>query len=174
MRHASYNFLLIVILMFTGIKTAQAQEVDGIYYEWTVFYTSNPYEEKKCYIASYPKQSVGSHHQRQDPYLLITYFKEQDVEEVSVYCGYEYKINGKIHMAIDDHYFRLFTKGDLAWAETQEDDKAIIQSMLNAKVIKIRGESAVGAYSVDEYSTKGLVQAYNRMRLLCNQGAGKR
>lgn len=162
-----HRLWLLALLSCIYLPKAQAQKVDGIYYEWTVFYTDNPYEEKKCYIASYPIKSVGSNHARQDPYLLITLFKDAGVEEVSVYCGYEYKISSKIHMAIDDAYFRLFTKGDLAWAETKEDDKRIIQRMLQSKSIKIRAESSRGAYSVDEYSVKGLVQAYQRMRFLC-------
>jgi hypothetical protein len=132
-----------------------------------VFILDNAGEEKKCYVASFPKKSIGNYKKGREPYLLITRFQEAQVEEVSIFCGFEYKINSNIYISIDGQQFTLKTKEDVAWAKTKNDDKKIIETMLDAVMLKVRAESVNAEYVVDEYSLKGLVRAYKRMKELC-------
>ena len=159
-------FIFSILLIPVNVK---AQNVDGTYYDWTVFTLKEIGRSKKCYISSFPKSKIGNHKSNRKPYILITRYEGKKVEEVSVYNGYEYKINSEIYTAIDDKQYRMFTKGDIAWAKTMEQDKQMIQDMLRGDAMKIRGESAVGTYSVDEYSLKGITRAYKRMKELCNE-----
>lgn len=162
--------LFIISLLFLTIFTTKAiaqQKVDGTYYDWTVFELDEPGKGKICYIASFPKSSIGNHATKREPYVLITRFKNKSVEEVSVYSGYEYKLNSDIFVSIDGKQYRMFTKDDIAWAKTQEQDKEIIQRMLIGQEMKIRAESAKGTYSVETYSLKGVTRAYKRMKDLC-------
>jgi len=159
-------FLAFLFTCYLGSEV-RAQTVDGIYYDWTVFEIDEPGKAKKCYIASFPKKQIGNHNKLREPYVLVTRYEGRKLEEISVYCGYEYKLNSKIYISIDGKQFRLFTKQIIAWAETSKDDKTIIQNLLKSKILKVRGESAMGSYSVDEYSLRGFTRAYKRMKDLC-------
>ena len=52
------------------------------------------------------------------------------------------------------------TNGDTAWALTKFDDVEIIQSLLKSAILRVRSNSALGTYAVDEYSLKGIARAY--------------
>lgn len=156
----------LVFLSLFGVE-AFAQRVDGTYYDWTVFELDEAGEGKKCYIASFPKKSIGNHPIKREPYILITRFNDKKVEEVSIFSGYEYKLNSDIFVSIDGKQYRMFAKDDIAWAKNEEQDKEMIQKMLSGKEMKIRGESAKGTYSVETYSLKGVTRAYKRMKDLC-------
>jgi len=158
--------LSLLFLIILGTKSF-AQRVDGTYYDWTVFELDEAGKGKKCYIASFPKNSVGNYKGKREPYILITKFKNKKVEEVSVFSGYEYKLNSDIFVSVDGKQYRMFTKDDIAWAKTPEQDKEMIEKIIAGQEIKIRTESAKGAYSVDTYSLKGATKAYKRMRDLC-------
>ena len=160
-------FSLVMLSCVAVSNNSYSQRIDGTYYDWTVFEMDDTKYEKKCYITSFPKKSIGNHKQKREPYILITRFKNKGLEEVSIFNGYKYKINSEIHMAVENRQYSLFTNEDLAWAKTPEQDKEMIQEMLKGRTLKVRGESNVGTYSVDEYSLKGIVKAYRRMKELC-------
>ena len=145
------------------------QSIDGTFYDWAALeFKENAEDEKKCYIVSFPIKKIGNYEGEREPYILITHFQERGTEEISIYNGYEYKLNSNIYIAIDnDSNYELFTKEELAWAKTPQLDKEIIQRMLKGNIIKVRGDSAKGSYTVDEYSLKGIARAYKRMRELC-------
>ena len=145
------------------------QVVDGIYTDWTVFVLDNDVGGKKCYIATFPKKSIGNYKEKREPYVLITRFERKKVEEVSIYSGYEYKLNSNIFVSIDSDQYRMFVKDDIAWAKSEIQDKEMIKKMLKGATIKVRGESSSGSYTVDEYSLKGITQAYRRMKELCKE-----
>jgi phage pi2 protein 07 len=157
----------ILVFLFFSFNLL-AQTLDGIYYDWSVFILDNAGEEKKCYIASFPKKSIGNFTKKREPYILITRFNEKKVEEISVYSGFEYKISGKVFIMIDEKQFILWTKEDVAWTKTKEEDKQIIKTLLNSTTLKIRAESSNMEYVVDDYSLKGFVRAYKRMKELCD------
>ena len=100
------------------------------------------------------------------PYL-ITRFQKTRSEEISVYGGYEFKLNSNIFLLIDSYQFRLKTKNEIAWAKTKQEDINIIQTLLNGSKVRIRSDSAIGTYAIDEYSLKGIVKAYGRIRAIC-------
>lgn len=157
-------FFLFYILFFG--KTF-AQTLDGIYYDWSVFVIDDLGEEKKCYIASFPKKSIGNYKGNREPYFLVTKFQNRGNEEVSIFSGFEYKIGGDIFISVDGKQYTLFTNNDIAWAKTKDQDKEMIESMLDGKTLKVRAESSKAEYIVDEYSLKGITRAYKRMRELC-------
>ena len=141
--------------------------VDGAFYDWNVYYIDDLSGEKKCYIASFAKNTIGNYKKERNPYIMIAYFKARNAEEVSIFADYDYKLKSNVYVGIDNKQFRMFTKGKFAWAKNSAEDKTIIKEMLDAKVVKTRGETLMGEYTVDTYSTKGLARAYKRMRELC-------
>ena len=141
--------------------------VDGSYYDWNVYFIDDYSGNKKCYIASFSTESIGNYKKERKPYIMITHFKAREVEEVSIFADYDYKLKSSIYVGIDNKQYRMFTKGKLAWAKNTQEDKNIIQALLGAKTIKTRGETITGEYTVDTFSTKGLARAYKRMKELC-------
>ena len=145
------------------------QVLDGIYYDWSTFVLDELGNEKKCYIVSFPKKSIGNYKSSREPYILITRYKDREVEEVSLYVGFEYKIASNVHISIDGKQYTLFTKNDIAWAKSKEQDKEIISNLLDAYDLKVRAESVHAEYIVDEYSLKGITRAYKKMKELCRK-----
>jgi len=143
-----------------------AQTVDSMYYDWVV-YEYDDGGDKKCYIAATANKSDTSYTGFRNPYLAITRYSANRSEEVSLYSGYEYKMNSDVYLLIGDVQKRLYTKDDMAWALSDYDDKDIITMLLQTDSVKARSDSAVGNYSVDEYRMKGFTRAYIRMKELC-------
>ena len=160
--------LLLFCLCFLFLRAnAWSQVIDSIYYDWTVYEYNKRDEDKKCYIGATVKSSTTSYTGDRNAYILITHFTRDDVEEVSINSGYEYKGNSSVYVLIGNKQFKLFTEEDLAWSMTRIQDKEMIQLMLESDIVRVRSDSAVGTYAIDEYSMKGLTRAYTRMRELC-------
>lgn len=156
------------MLLLLSFSAANAQVIDSSFYNWTVYeYQESEFAEKKCYIVSYPISSDTDHNARIKPYIMITRFQKRRKEEVSIFGGFDYKMNGNVYLLVQKKYFKLKSKGDMAWARTKSDDIAIIQTLLNGDKLKVRGDSDVGTYAVDVYTMKGIAKAYARMRRIC-------
>lgn len=171
LKHFSKIIVIIVIIpifMLVALRQSEAQVIDSIFYQWRVYeIQENELDFKKCYIISSPVKSDSDHNLRQKPYIMITRYQKDRSEEISVYTGFEFKLNGEVLLLIDKNQFSITAKKDMAWAKTKNGDLAIIQSMLASGVMKIRSDSSVGTYAVDEYSLKGITRAYARMREIC-------
>lgn len=168
---------LIVFLLFLALflsKRVFANDsatnviVDGSYYDWNVYHIDDLSGEKKCYIASFAVKSIGNYKKERKPYIMIAYFTAKDAEEISIYADYDYKLKSSIYVGIDNKQYRMFTKGKMAWAKSQQEDKNIIKEIIQANEIKTRGETVTGEYTVDTYSSKGLARAYKKMKELCD------
>lgn len=163
-----FLFLTLFYIFSLFIPNAQSQILDSRLYDWEIYEYKNDNEEfKKCYIVNYPINSDTNDTARQRPYIMITRYQRNRFEEVSIYGGFDYKLNSHIHMMVDNIQFHLKTKNDMAWTENKFEDIRIIETILNSSIIKVRSDSAVGSYAVDEYRLKGINKAYKRMREIC-------
>lgn len=158
-----------LMLIFLINKPVFAQVVDSTSFNWLVYEIPDPEDSefKLCYMVAHPISSDTDHNSRKKPYLMITRFQKTRSEEISIYGGYEFKLNSNIFLLIDSYQFRLKTKSEIAWAKTKQEDINIIQTLLNASRVRVRSDSAVGTYAIDEYSLKGIVKAYGRIRNIC-------
>lgn len=161
-------FILNFILIALTTQNSIAQTLDSSFYNWQIYEIAEEDSDfKKCYIVNYPFKSDTNDTSRKKPYLMITRFQKQRVEEVSIYGGFDYKISSHILMLVDSYQFQLKTKSDYAWAKNRYEDVQIIQNLLKANIVKIRSDSAVGTFAVDEYNLKGIAKAFKRMREIC-------
>jgi hypothetical protein len=160
-------FCLFFLVLFS--KNTFAQIVDSMSFNWSIYEMPDPEDQefKLCYMVANPISSDTDHSSRKKPYLMITRFQKTRSEEISVYGGYEFKLNSNIFLLIDSYQFRLKTKNEIAWAKTKQEDINIIQTILNGSKVRIRSDSAIGTYAIDEYSLKGIVKAYGRIRAIC-------
>lgn len=165
------HFRLISLIIFLSIasNTSNSQILDSQFYRWKVYEIQDEEDPdfKKCYIVNHPVFSNSDYNSRLKPYIMITRYQKDRIEEISAYGGYEYKLSSEIFFLVDDLQFRLKTKGDIAWARTRYEDIKIIEAMLNGGVVRVRSDSAIGRYGIDEYSLKGITRAYLRMREIC-------
>ena len=170
-RLVRYILIIIIYGIFVLValrQPAKSQIIDSSFYRWTLYeIQENELEANKCYIVSHPVKSDTNHNARQKPYIMITRFQKDRTEEISVFSGYEYKLNSEIFAMIDQNLFRLKAKTDIAWAKTRYGDINTIETMLNGTILRVRSDSAFGTYAVDEYSLKGITRAYARMREIC-------
>lgn len=160
------------ILLFLALVipiTAQAERIfDSSFHRFEVYEMQNSeFDEKKCFIIAHPTKSDTDNYSRKTPYLMITRYQDRRKEEISIYGGFEYKLNSKVLIAVDEKKFELITNGDLAWARNRYDDASIIQLMLDSAELKVRSDAASSTFAIDEYSLKGIARAYSRMRSIC-------
>ncbi len=170
-RFVRYVLIIVIYGIFVLValrQPANSQVIDSSFYRWTVYeIQENELDYKKCYIVAHPVKSDSDHNSRQKPYVMIARFQKDRTEEVSIFSGYEYKLNSEVFVVIDASQFKLKAKKDMAWAKTKYEDINIIETMLGSGVLKVRSDSAIGTYAVDEYSLKGITRAYARMREIC-------
>jgi hypothetical protein len=161
------NFL--ILSLFFGLNfSLNAQTLDSNFYNWRIYEIADEDPDfKKCYIVNSPVNSDTNDTSRKKPYIMITRFQKDRVEEISVFGGFDFKISSHILFLVDSNQFRLKTKSDYAWAKTRAEDVRIIETMLNSSSVKIRSDSAIGTYAIDEYNLKGIAKAFKRMREIC-------
>ncbi len=163
-----YFVVFYIIAIISLSNRANAQIIDSKFYDWSVYeFQESDYAYKKCYIVSHPIKSDSDDNSRKKPYLMIARYQKNRTEEVSVFGGFEFKMNSEIFMIIDTFQFHLKAKSDMAWARSKYEDISIIETLLNSALVKIRSDSAHGTYAIDDYSLKGFSMAYLRMKEIC-------
>jgi hypothetical protein len=141
--------------------------LDGIYYDWIVYHTETKIEEKQCYMVSFAKDKYGNYKKERNPFISITFFNSKNAEEISIFADYQYKIKSAIYLGFGGKQFRLFTEGEYAWTKSSDEDRIIIQNLLEIDTLRVRGETITGEYTIDTYKIKGMARAYKRIHELC-------
>lgn len=160
-----FSFSAVMAVILSTFSTAHAQLLDSVQGDWNVF-SMTQQGKKVCYIASAPKQKTGNYKHRSDPYVLVTHINT-NVDEASTTSGYPYKQGSEVALTVEGKNYKLFTKGELAWAYDTSQDHQIVADMKAGSSLKVKGNSTKGTYSTDTYSLKGFTAAYNRMKALC-------
>jgi hypothetical protein len=157
-----------ILLLFLLSKSAVAQIVDSTFFDWTVHeIKTNELDPKICYITSNPQKTKTDHNSRKQPYIMIARYEDSNSEEFSIYSGFDYKKNSEVFITIDNIQFKILSNQDKAWARTKYEDVKIIETILKSSTLKVRSDSDIGTYAVDEYSLKGVTKAYLRMKKIC-------
>lgn len=139
----------------------------GQYRDWTLW-TADLEGEEVCYIASVPKSEDGNYARRGPAAVLVMYRAGSEQDEVSVQSGYEYADDSEVSARVDDNTFSLFTQGEHAWADTSEEDAALIDAMRAGSDMTVRGTSTRDTYSEDTYSLLGFTAAYEALGSSCS------
>lgn len=165
---SAWKACFLCTLLFLLPHISQAQIVDSSFYSWKVYeIQENELTPKQCYIVSHPIKSDSNQPSRKKPYFMIARFQKERDEEVSIYGGFEYKINSKVFVAVDDYQFQLIAGKDIAWTRNKGEDIGVIRTLLNSAKVKVRSDSAIGTFAIDEYSLQGITKAYARMKEIC-------
>ena len=148
-------------------KAKTKTKVLGTFQDWKAF----SYEEngqKVCYISSQPKKISPKGKARGDAYILITHRPaEKSFGVVSITAGYTHKKDSEVQVKIDRNTFKLFTDGDTSWARDEASDKAVSNAIKTGKSMVVKGTSARGTKTTDNYSLAGAGPAYNAINEAC-------
>lgn len=155
-RAKAIGILVGLALAVTG-SAAMAQTVipGGENGDWKA-YTFTKGDSTVCYMASAPTKSVGDYSKRDPAFVLVTNDPTTGGRgEVSFVAGYSYKPETSVTVAIGGATFELFTAGDKAWTQGPEDDRAIVDAMINGADMIVKGQSSRGTETTDTYSLIG-------------------
>jgi len=148
---------------------AAAREVLGVFGDWTAFKDD---DGKACYMASAPKSAKGNYTKRGDPYLMVLKrIGGRGPDEVSVEAGYSYKADSQVTLTVvigqSDKTFKMFTKGETAWAWSGEDDREISKAIRAGSKATVVGRSKRGTKTTDIYGLDGSTAAYEAITDAC-------
>jgi invasion protein IalB len=155
---------LILVAIFYA-SAASAQELQGKFQDWNVFKTERG-DRVVCYLASTPIKRDGNYDKRGESFFLVTNI-ENDADEISTSSGFIYNKNSNVEVSFGSRKFYLFPHKAIAWANDKNDDIDVIKEMQKHDDMTISGVAFDGKISTDTYSLVGFVQAYKKMKEVC-------
>jgi Invasion associated locus B (IalB) protein len=159
------NLTIVFLIGWLYCQNIFAQELHATYVEWSVFSTVQG-KNKICYMAALPVKKEGNYNKRGEPYFLIIN-NDDGFDEVSVSSGYNYKKNSEVEISFGLKKFSIFTYNNLAWANDRTDDIEIVKAMRLSRDFIVSGTSIDNSYSQDTYSLIGFMEAYHKMKKVC-------
>lgn len=163
-----YTLLVVCLLSACGGKQATpAAKTDGVFESWQVVTTSSNGGNNLCYTFAAPsKADEGFTGKRAAPYLMATRRPSGKIE-VSVSTGFLPKQGSDVEITLRRQTFPLASKGAVAWALDDSDDKNILKLLQAPGVARVSAVDAQGQAVLDTYSTKGFKDALDRVKELC-------
>jgi hypothetical protein len=156
--------LLLISLLFAS-SGVFAQELQGKFQDWNVFKIERG-DKTVCYLASTPIKRDGNYDKRGESFFLVTSI-ENDANEISTSAGFIYNKNSNVEVSFGSRKFYLFPYRAMAWANDKNDDIDIIKEMQKHDDMIVNAVAHDGKISSDTYSLIGFVQAYKKMRQVC-------
>jgi hypothetical protein len=148
----------------------QAQEPTalGTFQDWDA-YTYKAKDSRVCYIYSAPKKSEAAKKVKRDPvYFMVTHWPGRKIKgQVSTIIGYPFKESSTVTVKIDTKAFNLYTNGDMAWADSAETEKTMVDAMRTGKSLVVSGTSWRGTETTDVYSLAGVQAAMDKIDTSC-------
>jgi hypothetical protein len=148
-----------------AFSAASAQDFVTKHGDWNVV-TYAEDGKKFCYIHSEPIKEEGNYARRGDAYLLVIHRADGN-DQVSAHSGYPYKEGTEAEITIGGAGFKLFVRGDKAWAYPGDGDRVLIEAMVHGLTMTIKGTSRKDTYSLDTYSLVGFTKARTAMVEAC-------
>ena len=124
--------------------------------------------KKTCHIWSRPIKKKGKYRKRGDVALYVTHRPWSKVKnQVSVLAGYTYKKDSEPRALIGGAKFLFFTENDVAWLQTAEQDRALVNAMRRGRTMTLDGLSSRSTRTTDVYSLTGFSAAHNAISKAC-------
>jgi invasion protein IalB len=161
--------LAVVVGLATVTCAAAQQRSLGSFGTWSAMVDGSG-GKKLCYVGSAPKKSEGNYTSRDDVHLLVTHRPAEKVRgEISITAGYTFREGKDAEAQIDGKTFKLFTRGDNAWAYDAAADRAIVAAMKAGKTLIVRGTSSRGTATTDTYTLAGFSAAMAAIDKACGK-----
>lgn len=143
-------------------------EVIGDFRDWAAATYRDEDGRRVCFIVTRPKSSSGDYSRRGAVYVQVTRREGGPVADVvSVEFGYPFADGARAQVTIDGTEFGLYTFNETAWADSADDDRALVQAMRRGRQMIAKGRSARGTETTDSYSLLGFTAAHKAMAARC-------
>ena len=160
---------LVLVLALAAPAGAEKRDILGSFTDWDAIVIVRDNGERICYMISVPKAAAPEGANRGNIFATITHRPKRKVrDEVNIVVGYPFKAGSDASLAIGASRFNLFTEGQGAWAYTPDDDSKMVAAMKSGGSMTVRGTSARGTDTTDQYSLAGFTAAYNAISQSCS------
>ena len=121
-----------------------------------------------CYIGSLPiKSDLPESKKRGNNYILVYKIIGSEENIVQVEAGYNYNLDKKINVTIDNTSFEFYSTQDSSETAWTNDDNKVIYAMKKGLELLLSGESSRGTTTNDTYTLKGFTAAVNKLNSDC-------
>ena len=174
----SFVFLMVAAMMTALFSTmlfgtmSMAAEPQRMLAEkdWQAFRVDED-KGRTCFISSIPTKSAGKYDpaNRGEVRVFVSHGPNKAERNVVQFiAGYKHKKHSDVTVKIDGKTFTLFTIEGRAYAESEEDDIAMIRSMKRGKKMTVVGTSSRGTKTTDTYSLSGFTKTKNLIDKTCS------
>jgi hypothetical protein len=147
-----------------GAATPKFLEKQGY---WSVYVRDDP-NDRICFASSTPSSAEPKGVKRGAVYFYVTTWRKDNVHaEVSVSLGYAIKADVPPTITVGSESFELFGRKDKAFTRDPQEEKRLLDAMLKASSLTVKGTPLKGAATVDQYSLSGLAGAMKKMDQSC-------
>lgn len=160
---------LLTALVAAPASAQQAKPIElGTFGAWRA-YTYKAADTQVCYVVGEPAASKSTRKVKRDPvFFIVTHMPGRKINgEISTIIGYPFKEQSTVDVNVDKVAFKLFTKGDGAWAESSDVEKKIVSAMKGGKDLVVKGTSWKGTQTTDRYSLSGISAAMDKINAAC-------
>ena len=143
----------------------------GQYGTWGA-YSASPNGKRVCFALAKPTSSKTNPPNRpRDPaYAFVsTRPGEKVVNEVSVMIGYMLKPGSESTLEVGGAAYAMYTQGDGLWIKNAAEEEQMVQALRRSADAVVKGISAKGTETIDNFSLKGLAQALDRIAQDCKR-----
>jgi invasion protein IalB len=141
----------------------------GQYGDWGA-YAASPSGKKVCFAIAKPASSETNPPNRpRNPVFMFISTRPADkvVNEVSVIIGYPFKPGTEASVDVGSTDYALYTQQDGAWIKNATEEAQMVDALRGGQSAVVKGASAKGTQSTDNFSLRGLSQALDRVAQDC-------
>jgi invasion protein IalB len=141
----------------------------GQYGDWGA-YTASPGGKKVCFAIAKPASSETNPPGRpRNPTFMFISTRPADkvTNEVSIIIGYPFKPGTEASVDVGSTAYALYTQQDGAWIKNATEEAQMVDAMRGGQSAVVKGTSAKGTESTDNFSLRGLSQALDRVAQDC-------
>jgi hypothetical protein len=141
----------------------------GRYGDWGA-YAASPGGKKICFASAKPSSSeTDPPGKSRDPtFIFISSRPSDKVEnEISIIMGYSFQPRSEATLEVGSVSFALATRRDGAWIKHLLEEPDLIKAMRAGQNAVLKGRSAKGTLSTDNFALNGLRDALDRTAQDC-------
>lgn len=154
----------VFLLLYIAFSLPSLAKDSDDFLDWKVF-SNITEEEKYCYMVSIPVEKSAIYKEDTVSYFLIS--SKNNIDEISISCGYEFKKNYDLEIFVGLKKFSLMTYKNLSWTKDSYSDVDIIKEMMEVEKVTTYCVSNKNKDSFQTYSLLGFKEAYYKMKDEC-------
>lgn len=149
-------------LTFGGTAAHADSKLFKKFGDWRVVAHDGP-EGRICFAIASPKSGEGS-----GAHFYVSSWPKDGVRaEISVKTSVPLKAGAPASIAIDQTFYKAFSKGDRAFVIDATDELKLIDAMKKGSTVMVVAQNEQGVVSKDVYSLAGITQAIQAVSSGC-------